>query len=118
MKKCILLLMTIACIPFLFSSASADFDERLWEMYAEIIVSGDARPPSFGGIYIDRLTRSGGKAQAPFADIRVVTGKKEEVPYGIKTLSPETGTEELPVTVRNISVTKARESYCEGVLQE
>ena len=110
-------LPVVALCLIAVSSAHADFDERYWERYSEIIISADEPPPLLGGVYFEPGIFSGMKTAAPFSDIRVITEGKVEVPYQIITRSPETKTEELNARMLNLSYSKQKEIYLTGLIE-
>ena len=59
------------------------FDERLWERYAEIETSQERNLGSLMGIYLGPQQLGDLHAKNSFADLRVMTDLKEEVPWQI-----------------------------------
>ncbi|HEX2965138.1 MAG TPA: DUF3999 family protein [Syntrophorhabdaceae bacterium] len=88
----------------------ASFDERLWEKYAEINLPGTA---GIATIHLDPRTLGDIKTRIPFSDVRVVTDRKEEVPWQIAVKKPETQISELPVRMQNVSRTQKGDSWIE-----
>ncbi|MFA7062036.1 MAG: hypothetical protein WC156_14610 [Pedobacter sp.] len=87
------------------------FDESLWEKYAEfntISVKGNG---SLAGVYLEPHQFGEVTAKIPFADLRIVTEKKEEVPWQIVSRRPEKLKEELHAQMRNLSRTEKGETH-------
>lgn len=89
------------------------FDERLWEKYAEIGSSSVRGKGSLAGVYLEPHQLGESAAKIPFADLRVVSDRKEEVPWQIVSRRPEQRREELPVQMRNLSRTEKGETWLE-----
>lgn len=96
----------------------ATFDERLWEKYAEIKVSQASTRDSLAGFYLEPYQLGDVTANPAFADLRVVTGSKEEVPWQIVSRMPEQRKEELPVRMENLSRTETGETWLELVIEK
>lgn len=110
----LLILGSIIFVPAIY----ADFDERYWEMYAEIQISPEEQLPSLGAIFLEPWYFENTKTKISFSDIRILSGNRVEVPYQIITRSPETKTEELTVRMLNLSQTKQKETYFEGFIEK
>lgn len=108
---CALLLIatTVRCAPF---------DERLWETYAEIDTTAITNRGSLAKVYLEPLRMGAATAGAPFADLRVVTDRKEEVPWQIVARRPEKRIDELPARMRNLSRTPAGDTWLELLLEK
>ncbi|MFZ3253527.1 MAG: hypothetical protein WA133_04500, partial [Syntrophales bacterium] len=94
------------------------FDERLWEKYAEfdsISVKGNG---SLAGVYLEPHHFGEVTAKIPFADLRIVTEKKEEVPWQIISRRPEKLKEELQAQMRNFSRTEKGETWLELLIDK
>ncbi len=113
---CALLLILVSII--FISNIYADFDERHWEMYAEIQIPPEGQLPSLGAVFLEQWYFENAKAKTSFSDIRILSGSKVEVPYQIITRSPETKVEELTVRMLNLSKTKQDETYFEGLIEK
>lgn len=92
---------------------AATFDERLWEKYAEIAISAAKDRGGLAAVYLEPQRLGDAEAQAFFADLRVVTDQKEEVPWQIVSRRPERRTEVLPTQIRNLSLTDKGETWLE-----
>jgi hypothetical protein len=108
---CLSLLIFIS----LCSSAalSASFDERLWEKYAEIDRSSAAIKDGLAGVYLEPQQLGDVTAKTPFSDLRVITGRKQEVPYQIVARRPAQRRKELPARMQNLSITVNGETWLE-----
>ena len=89
------------------------FDERLWEKYAEIGTSSVKNKGGLAGVYLEPHQLGDLSARTPFADVRVMTGMKEEVPCQIVARRPEQRKEEVPAQLRNLSLTGNGETWLE-----
>jgi len=87
------------------------FDERLWEKYAEIGTSSVRGEGSLAGVYLEPQQLGDITSKTPFADLRVVTDRKEEVPWQIVSMKPEKRKEELAARMRNLSRTEKGETW-------
>jgi hypothetical protein len=111
------LLMTLCCallLPWGTVGLCTPFDERLWEKYAEIETSSvGGKGSSLAGVYLEpqQLGDIGGKT--PFADIRVVTDRKEDVAWQIVPRRPEKRQEAIPHQMLNLSSTEKGETWLE-----
>lgn len=88
------------------------FDERLWEKYAEIEAPSRDRG-SLAGVYLEPQHLGDSDAKTPFADLRIVTDRKEEVPWQIVLRRPEKLREEIPARMFNLSRTEQGETWLE-----
>ena len=89
------------------------FDERLWEKYAEIGTSSVKNKGGLAGVYLEPYQLGDLSARTPFADVRVLTDMKEEVPCQIVARRPEQRKEEVPAQLRNLSLTGNGETWLE-----
>jgi hypothetical protein len=89
------------------------FDERLWEKYAEIETSSFRSKGSLAGMYLEPYQFGDVTSKTPFADLRVVTDRKEEVTWQIVSRKPEKRKEELPAQMQNLSLTEKGETWLE-----
>lgn len=110
------------CCAFLLLCGTAGlcstFDERLWEKYAEfdsISVKGNG---SLAGVYLEPHQFGEVTAKIPFADLRIVTEKKEDVPWQIISRRPEKLKEELQAQMRNLSRTEKGETWLELLIDK
>ena len=60
---------------------------------------------SLAGVYLEPQQLGDVNAKPPFADLRVVTDLKEEVPWQIVSRRPEKRQEAMPHQMRNLSRT-------------
>lgn len=94
------------------------FDERLWEKYAEIDASDVKGGGSLAGVYLEPLQLGDVTARTPFADLRVVTDRKEEVPWQIIPRRPEQQKEEVPARMLNLSRTETGDTWLELLIEK
>lgn len=112
---------TFLCVFLLFNGTAGlctSFDERLWEKYAEIDTSAVRSKGGLAGVYLEPHQLGEAIAKAPFADLRVVTDRKEEVPWQIISRRPEKRKEELPAQMRNFSRTGTGETWLELLMDK
>lgn len=103
----------------LFTSlVQAEFDERYWERYAEIEIPNVDPLPPLAGISLDPWLFEGVTPINSMSDLRILTDTKVEVPYQIVTRDRVTKTEELPVKMLNLSVTKNNDTEFEGYIDK
>lgn len=93
------------------------FDERLWEKYAEINIPADVMTGNLVSLDLAPHHLGDTTAQPPFADFRVVTDRKEEVPWQIVEKKPRTTHEEIPHQMQNLSLTDKGETWLELLLE-
>jgi len=91
----------------------ATFEERLWEKYAEIETSSVKSKGSLAGVYLEPQQLGDITARTPFADLRVVTDRKEEVAWQLISRKPEKQKTELSTQMRNLSRTEKGETWLE-----
>ncbi|MEN6375866.1 MAG: DUF3999 family protein [Smithella sp.] len=107
----------VCCFLFLLwgteGFGSTSFDERLWEKYAEIVISPISGNGNLAGVYIDPQKLGSINSKAPFADLRVVTERKEEVAWQIVERRPKKQQEEIPHQISNLSLTEKGETWLE-----
>ncbi|MBN2438890.1 MAG: DUF3999 family protein [Deltaproteobacteria bacterium] len=89
------------------------FDERLWERYAEIETSQGGYPGSLMGIYLGPQQLGDVHAKTSFADLRVMTDQKEEVPWQMVSRRPAKRQEAIPHRMQNLSTTEKGETWLE-----
>ena len=94
------------------------FDECLWEKYAEIEASSVSDNGSLAGVYLEPQLLGDSIAKTPFADLRVVTDGREEVPWQIILMRPEKQQEEIPAQMRNLSRTEHDETWLELLVEK
>ncbi|KAF0215515.1 MAG: hypothetical protein FD174_4109 [Geobacteraceae bacterium] len=94
------------------------FDERLWEKYAEIESSSSRGKGSLAGLYLEPHQLGEVTAKIPFADLRVVSDRKEEVPWQIVSRRPEKRQEEIPHQMQNLSHTENGETWLEMLVDK
>ena len=95
------------------SGLCTSFDERLWEKYAELGASSARDKGGLAGVYLEPYQFGEVVTSVPFADLRVVTDKKEEVPWQIVPRRPEKRQEEIPHQMQNLSRTENGETWLE-----
>jgi hypothetical protein len=93
------------------------FDERLWEKYAEINPPSLRVRDSLAGAYLEPRQLGDVTASTPFADLRVMTERKEEVPWQVISRRPERREEEMPHRMQNLSRTEKGETWLELLLE-
>jgi hypothetical protein len=96
----------------------ATFDERLWEKYAEIDSTAVTNRGSLAGVYLEPSRMGAVTTRKPFADIRVVTDRGEEIPWQIVARRPEKRIDELPARMGNLSHSRAGETWLELLLEK
>ena len=104
------------CALLLFSATwglCSTFDERLWERYAEIVTTYDGGNGSLVGVYLEPRQLGEVNVGNPFADVRVVTEQRVEVPWQIIARRPENLNEEIPARMRNLSRTGKGDTWLE-----
>jgi len=110
------LMMIILLAPCL---ARADFDERRWHKFAPIELAGEEPLPVLGTLSLEPwLLQEEAAADPPFADLRIVTDDRTEVPYQVVTREPETRMEELEAKLLNLSEQGASETYFELLVEK
>jgi len=111
----------LLCSFLLFSWTTglcATFDEQLWEKYAEIDTASVKGKGGLAGVYLEPYQLGESTGKYPFADLRVVTDRKEEVPWQIVSRRPEKLTKELKAQMRNLSRTKEGDTWLELMLDQ
>jgi len=107
---------TLFSVCLLFSWTAgfcSSFDERLWEKYAEIDESIARSSGGLAGVYLEPQQLGDVAARTPFADLRVVTERKEEVPWQIVLRRPERQNKEVSARMQNLSTTGEGETWLE-----
>jgi hypothetical protein len=89
------------------------FDVRLWEKYAEIETSSVKSKGSLAGVYLEPQQLGDITSKPSFADLRVMTDQKEEVPSQVVSRRPERRREEIPHQMYNLSHTGNGETWLE-----
>jgi len=111
--------LTLSCAMLLLwgtAGLCSTFDERLWEKYAEIETSSVKGKGSLVGLYLEPRQLGDITGKIPFADLRVMTDRKEEVPSQVVSRRPEKFKEELPARMLNLSRTEKGETWLELLL--
>lgn len=105
----------LSCLFLLFGTNAlcGTFDERLWEKYAEINPPSIKMKDGLAAVYLEPQQLGDLTAGTPFADLRVVTDRKEEVPWQVVAKRPEKREEEIPTQMRNLSLTGKNETWFE-----
>jgi hypothetical protein len=104
------------CVLILFCGTAGlctTFDERLWEKYAEIGSPSNISKGSLAAVYLEPQQFGDVSTKIPFADLRVVTDRKEEVVWQIVSRRPEKRQEEIPHQMQNLSRTEKGETWLE-----
>lgn len=106
---------TVSIIILLCGSAGlcTTFDERLWEKYAEVETSLLKSKDGLAVVYLEPAQLGDVASKSPFADFRVETDRREEVPYQIVARRPEQRMEELQAQLHNLSRTEKGETWLE-----
>ena len=94
------------------------FDERLWEKYAGIEIPAGISKGNFVGAYLEPYQIGDINTKTPFADFRIVTELKEEVPWQIVARRPENQQEEIAHQIRNLSLTEKGETWLELLIDK
>lgn len=113
--------MLICCLLISLSGGGAycgTFDERLWEKYAEINTPANESNGNLVALYLNPQQLGNTTAQPPFADLRVVTDKKEDVAWQIVEKRPQKNQEEIPHQIQNLSLNDKGETWLELVLEK
>ncbi len=107
--------LLLSALLLLFGTAAlcSTFDERLWEKYAEINSSSVKVKDRLEGVYLEPQQLGDVAAKIPFADLRVVTERKEELPWQVVSKRPEKREEEIPAQMSNLSLTGNNETWLE-----
>jgi|GEM_PF-2174083 len=119
MKKSVL--QVLLCLILLLDGAAgvcATFDERLWEKYAQIELPNEGSNGSLAALPLDSYRLGDLTASTPFADFRVVTDRKEEVPWQIISKRPESRQEVIAFQMRNLSTTENGDTWAEFLVDE
>ena len=106
----------LLCILLLFFGTEglcSTFDERLWEKYGDIETAPGRSKGSLTGVYLEPQQLGDITAKQPFADLRVMTDRKEEVPWLIMSRRPEKRKEEVKARMQNLSRTEKGETWLE-----
>jgi hypothetical protein len=114
------MLSALLCALVCFCASSgvcAPFDERLWERYTQVTARPDMADGTLAAVYLEPMQLGDMTATPPFADFRLVTDRKEEVPWEIVVKRPEKREEEVPARMRNLSRTEKGETWLELLLQ-
>jgi len=94
------------------------FDERLWERYAEINISANRTNGDLAGVYLIPQHLGDMTTKPPFADLRVVTDRKEEVAWQIIEKRHRKQQEEIPHQMQNLSLTEKGETWLELLIDK
>lgn len=118
--KILKLLILLCSIMFLGGTAgfSASFDERLWQKYAEIASLPGGSNELLVAVNLDAYRLGDLDATVPFADLRVVSDRKEEIPYQIVSKKPGVVEEEVACQMRNLSTTDKGDTWVELTLDQ
>jgi hypothetical protein len=108
--------LLMLCLFSFGAQVQAEFDARYWEQYAEIDIPNIDSLPPLAGISLEPWLFEGTKPINSMSDLRILTDTKVEIPYQIVTRDQQTKSEELPVKVLNLSITKQNETYFVGYI--
>ncbi|NTU96835.1 MAG: DUF3999 domain-containing protein [Chlorobiaceae bacterium] len=108
------MMMILAGIP----GIAAPFDDRFWEKYAGIELPGDIGNASLALLSLDPYQLGDLQAKVPFADFRIVSDRKEEIPCQIIAKRPVKREVEIPHEMLNLSTTADGATWVELRLRE
>ncbi len=113
--KILKLLILLCSIMFLGGTEGfcASFDERLWQKYAEIASLPGGSSDFLVAVNLDGYQLGDLYGTVPFADLRVVSDRKEEIPYQIVSKKPVVVEEEFSSQMRNLSTTDKGDTWVE-----
>jgi hypothetical protein len=94
-------LFTLIALFSLTETASADFVQTQWQFVRQIDVSNLSTPNTYVKLNVDRAVSA--KASPSLADLRIVTGGGEEVPYQLVIENEQVRQEYVPSTLRDLS---------------
>lgn len=109
-------LLLLFCAAMLLDGAAgvcATFSDRLWEKYAGIRLPEGGGNGSLVAMPLDLYQLEDMPAKIPFADLRVVTDRKEEIPWQIVSMRPEMRLEVVGCRMRNLSTTANGDTWAE-----
>jgi hypothetical protein len=118
MKK--YLLQAVLCLILFLDAANglcAPFDEGLWEKYAEIELPPAGSNSSLAVLPLDIYQLGELTTATPFADFRVVTDRKEELPWQMVSKRPDTGEEAVAGRIRNLSTDAHGDTRAEFIVE-
>jgi hypothetical protein len=92
------------------------FDEKLWEKYTEIQTPRGNREGSLARLYLYPNQLGDMQGKPFFADLRVVTDRKEEIAWQIVTLKPKIIQNEITHQMQNLSLTEKGETWLELII--
>jgi hypothetical protein len=95
----------------------AAFDEKLWERYAEIQTPRGNSEGSLARLYLFPNKLGDMQGKPFFADLRVVTDRKENVTWQVVTLKPEIIQNEITHQMQNLSITEKGETWLELTIE-
>ena len=110
------LVCAVLCNLLMFGGTTgqcASFDERLWEKYADIDMLSVSKIANLAAIYLEPDQLGNINTKLPFADFRIITDRKEEVPWQIISRKPEKQSRELKSKMQNASRTEKGETWIE-----
>lgn len=110
--------MGVILVLYATAGVCAAFDERLWEKYAEIQTPSSGVKGSLAGVYLEPWRLGNVGSNPPFADLRVVTESKQEVPWQIVSRRPERRPVEVPHLFLNLSRTENGDTWFELLVEE
>lgn len=112
----ILFCLSILCL-FGNSGFCADFDERLWETYAEIQAPAKNSRDDLACFYLNPQ-QFGTAGKTPFADLRIVTDRKEEIPWQIIPRRRQARDEEIAHHMQNLSLNEQGDTWLELMMDK
>ncbi|NTW82448.1 MAG: DUF3999 domain-containing protein [Chlorobiaceae bacterium] len=119
MKKNIVSLLIWMIMVFHGSTGiGATFDERFWEKYTDIELPQGFNKSSLAVINLDPYRFGDLDAKVPFADFRVVSDRREEIPCRVVSKRPVKRITEIPHEMLNLSTTAKGETWAEIQLKE
>jgi len=96
----------------------ADFDEQLWENYAEIQTPAKNNRDDLARFYLNPEQFGSAVGKVPFADLRIVTDLKEEVPWQIIPRRRQAREEEIPHLMQNLSLNEQGDTWLELLMDK
>lgn len=95
----------------------ADFNEQLWENYAEIQTPAENSRDDLACFYLNPQ-QFGAVGKTSFADLRIVTDLKEEVPWQIIPRRRQAREEEIPHHMQNLSLNEQGDTWLELLIDK
>lgn len=99
------------------ATTSTSFDERLWEKYADIQSTAEGEGAliriNLSPYQIGNIT-----GPTPFADFRVVSSRRQDVPFQVFVQRPDRQQESMPCRMQNLSLTDRGETWVELIAEK